>query len=256
MPDIVQFQLMASRYGSELAARLHAIERAVEGGQQVTIRLVDGDLELTLKFEGMRACTISDPAPVRVGEPPPRLADSAGLVATLTGSFAFDLQEAEREIPASEAAQRLDQAASLRVDDAAVRARLAAGLPLTEISQMGGDEYFLVSDCTYRTNGGHSITVLKGFRTDLASIPRLLLPFIPVRDLSITAPTFHDLIYRTGGCVAPPLGTIKPADKIYSKVEADDLFLELMTREGVGYFKRNLAYAAVRLGGRSAWKGT
>jgi Protein of unknown function (DUF1353) len=48
---------------------------------------------------------------------------------------------------------------------------------------------------------------------------------------------------------------VSPDDKVFSKVEADDLFLELMTREKVSFFKRNFAYAAVRLAGRSAWKG-
>ena len=70
----------------------------------------------------------------------------------------------------------------------------------------------------------------------------------------ITAPTFHDLLYRTGGNLLPPLGVISPHGKLFTKDEADDLFLELMTREKVSFFKRNFAYAAVKLAGRSAWK--
>ena len=47
---------------------------------------------------------------------------------------------------------------------------------------------------------------------------------------------------------------VAPGDKVFTRDEADDLFLELMTREKVSFFKRNFAYAAVRLAGGSAWK--
>ena len=255
MFNIGHYQTMDSRYGGQLADQLERIEQAVQGGQSVTIRLVDGDREVTMSFKGGQAFECSEPTAPPAGQKPPTLADNDGLLALVIGSFAFDLREAEREIPKREATRGLREASQLRVDDEKIRARLESGLPLTEISQMGSDEYFLVSDCSYRANDGYTITALKGFHTDLASIPKLLTVIVSVQDLSITAPTFHDLLYRTGGKLLPPLGVISPHGKVFSKVEADDLFLELMTREKVSFFKRNFAYAAVRLAGRSAWKG-
>lgn len=258
MNRIAHVQIMNSRYGSRLAEQLKRIEISVESGRDVVIRLVDGDRETTLAFKGGTVFECSAVTARPAADKPPSLADNESLVAQVGGSFAFDLRQAEREVPRRPAAPSPaapPATVPLRVDDAEVAARLAAGLPLTHISQMGGDEYFLVADCAYRANDGYLLTALKGFRTDLASIPRLLTVFVTVRDLSTTAPMFHDLLYRTGGCVRLPLGTVLPEGKAFSQKEADDLFLELMTREKVGFFKRNLAYGAVRLGGRSAWRG-
>ena len=256
MTRTAEVQLMTSRYGSQLAGQLKRIETSVEMGRHVVIRLVDGERETTLTFRGGTVFECSAVTNRPAGDQPLSLADNESLVAQARGSFAFDLQQAEREVPRPVAPPTAAPTpVPLRVDDDQVAARLAAGLPLTHITQMGGDEYFLVADCAYRANDGYTLTVLEGFRTDLASIPRLLTLFVTVRDLSITAPTFHDLLYRTGGRVAPPLGTVVPEGKVFSQEDADNLFLELMTREKVGFFKRNLAFGAVRLAGRRAWRG-
>ena len=256
MNDTAQVQLLTSRYGKELAEQLRRIETSVEMGNDVTVRLVDGRLETTLAFKGGTVFECSAVAARPPGDKALSLADNESLVAQVRGAFAFDLRQAEREAPRPPASPSPTATAlPLRVDEARVAARLAAGLPLTHISQMGGDEYFLVADCVYRANDGYTLTALQGFHTDLASIPRLLTLFITVRGLSTTAPMFHDLLYRTGGRVAPPLGTVSPEGKVFSQEDADNLFLELMTREKVGFFKRNLAFGAVRLAGRSAWRG-
>ncbi len=254
MTHIAQVQLINSRYGSQVAEQLKRIEISVETGRDVVIRLVDGELETTLTFKGGTVFECSAVTTRPPGDKPLSLADNDSLVAQARGSYAFDLRQAEREVPRPSPPQA-PSATPLRVDDDEVAARLTAGLPLTHISQMGGDEYFLVADCTYRANDGTTLTVLKGFRTDLASIPRLLTLFVTVRDLSITAPTFHDLLYRSGGRVEPPLGTVSPEGRVFTQEDADNLFLELMTREKIGFFKRSLAFGAVRLAGRWAWQG-
>lgn len=254
MTHIAQVQLMNSRYGNQVAEQLKRIETSVEMGRHVVIRLVDGELETTLTFKGGTVFECSAVTTRPAGDKPLSLADNESLVAQARGSFAFDLRQAEREVPRP-AAPLAPTPRPLRVDDDQVAARLASGLPLTHISQMGGGEYFLEADCAYRANDGYTLTVLKGFHTDLASIPRLLTLFVTIRDLSITAPTFHDLLYRTGGRVVPPLGTVSPAAKVFTQEDADNLFLELMTREKIGFFKRSLAFGAVRLAGRWAWQG-
>lgn len=58
-------------------------------------------------------------------------------------------------------------------------------------------------------------------------------------ELSLVAPVVHDLIYRSGGRVALPDGEISTPDTIFSRKEADDQFLEFMTRANVAYWKRN-----------------
>ena len=242
-------------YLSRLGEQLRRIEWEVESGRAVTIKLIDGDRQMTLVFSGGNVSKTLGTTVSQPDQKPVSLADNDSLVAAVQGSYSFDLRQADREISSTEVREQRAKASPLRVSDEKIQARLAAGLPLTEISQMGGDEYFLISDCPYRANDGFTITALKGFHTDLASIPRLLMPFITPQQLSITAPMFHDLIYRTGGRVLPPLGVVSPENKVFQRQDADELFLELMTREKVGFFKRNVAFGAVRVGGRSAWRG-
>ncbi len=78
----------------------------------------------------------------------------------------------------------------------------------------------------------------RGFRSDLASIPRLFWAIIASFELSLLAPIMHDLIYRSGGRVILPHGEVTPTGRIFERKEADDLFLELMTRAKVAYWKR------------------
>lgn len=78
--------------------------------------------------------------------------------------------------------------------------------------------------------------------------------FIASFELSLVAPIVHDLIYGSAGTVALPDSEVAPADKQFDRKEADDLFLELMTRSMVAYWKRNVAYLAVRAFGGSSWR--
>jgi hypothetical protein len=91
---------MDSHYASELAEQLRTIERAVESGQDVTIRLVDGDRQLTMTFKGGQGFECSEPGAAPAGEKPPTLADNGGLLALARGSFAFDLQKGRARDPA------------------------------------------------------------------------------------------------------------------------------------------------------------
>jgi hypothetical protein len=117
-----------------------------------------------------------------------------------------------------------------------------------------GDVWVIAEDCAYTTNDGFRITVKSGFKTDLASIPRIFWALIASFELSVPAPVFHDLIYRSAGEVAPPDGEVAPAGKVFTRQEADDIFLELMTRSKVSYWKRNVAYLAVRNFAEYAWR--
>jgi hypothetical protein len=96
-----------------------------------------------------------------------------------------------------------------------------------------------------------TFVVPKGFRCDLASVPRWLWPIISLVDLSLIAPVAHDWIYKRGGVVESDGRTI-----IYTRFEADNLFLGLMWAAGVPEWRRWLAYLAVRLFGGRSWKST
>lgn len=86
------------------------------------------------------------------------------------------------------------------------------------------------------------VCIPEGFTFDLASIPRLLWPLIGPFELSIEAPLLHDYLYRRGG-----LG-------IFSRADADRMFLDLMKSEGIARWRRWAAWLAVRLFGWTGWR--
>jgi len=84
-----------------------------------------------------------------------------------------------------------------------------------------------------------TITVPKGFRTDYASVPRLPLIYALFGDTSHKAAVIHDYLY---------------AVRRTTRAEADAIFREAAEASGVGFFRRNLMYYGVRLGGKLAWE--
>lgn len=86
------------------------------------------------------------------------------------------------------------------------------------------------------------IQVPEGFLFDLASVPRILWWAIAPFELSVVAPMIHDFLYERGG-----MG-------IFTREEADQVFLEIMLGEGVAAWRRRIAYRAVRLFAGGAWR--
>jgi len=86
---------------------------------------------------------------------------------------------------------------------------------------------------------GRMITVPAGFETDFASVPRLFWRIIPPWGRYSSAAVVHDYLYATASV---------------TRYEADRIFLDLMKRLGVPFWKRRLMYRAVRLGGWASWK--
>ncbi|AUN95393.1 DUF1353 domain-containing protein [Pseudazoarcus pumilus] len=82
------------------------------------------------------------------------------------------------------------------------------------------------------------IVVPEGFRTDLASIPRLFQGLIPVNGRHRRAAVLHDYLYVV-------------QDR--SRSAADRLFLTAMESVGVRWSQRWVMYAAVRVGGWLPW---
>ena len=98
-------------------------------------------------------------------------------------------------------------------------------------------EWVLCKDFTVVLPFG-KVTVPAGTTTDFASIPRIFWPIFPPDGRRyMRAAIVHDYLYRTG--------------KV-PRALADQMFLMLMTQDGVPWWKRNLMYWAVRIFGRRA----
>lgn len=87
---------------------------------------------------------------------------------------------------------------------------------------------------------GYKIKVKAGFDFDGASIPRALWSVVgnPLTGKYKVAALVHDGLY---------------ASEVLPRTVADQVFLELMKKEGVGYAKRYAMYWAVRAGGGYVW---
>lgn len=100
----------------------------------------------------------------------------------------------------------------------------------------------LVDAFEYHVGGlasGDVISVPAGFRTDFASVPRVLWTIVPPVGLYGKAAVIHDFLY---------------VFKLRTRAEADRIFLEAMAVLGVPLVQRTLMYQAVRLGGGGGWK--
>ena len=84
------------------------------------------------------------------------------------------------------------------------------------------------------------VRVPEGFKTDLASIPRLFQSIVPKLGKHVQPAIVHDYtyVYDTG----------------LSKADADLLFLDGMKSTGVRWLRRRVMYFAVRIGGFGHWK--
>lgn len=91
--------------------------------------------------------------------------------------------------------------------------------------------------------GRYSFRLPAKFRTDLASIPRLLRWLIPQIGRHIQAAIVHDLLYRWPS-----------VRQGLTRAQVDKMFLDAMEFLGVPLWKRQLMYAGVRAGGWASWK--
>lgn len=85
------------------------------------------------------------------------------------------------------------------------------------------------------------LTILPGFRSDGASIPRVLWPYVGPRLAARTFPAAlaHDALY---------------ASHLVTRATADRVFWRLLRIMGVGPVKAGAYWLAVRIGGWLAWR--
>lgn len=130
-------------------------------------------------------------------------------------------------------------------------ARASEALPPVPITyDVRNRTWRLLADYRYDDQGTR-LTAKAGYAFDLSSIPRALWWLIAPNELSIVAPLFHDLLYEYRGRL-PDSSFVSPY-RTFTRAEADDLFLHLMTEEGVSWWRRHAAYSAVRAAGSLYW---
>ena len=107
-----------------------------------------------------------------------------------------------------------------------------------------GDYTWLLDSCLvyYSVILGCTVTVPKGFATDLASVPRVPFIYEAWGNRAHREAVLHDYLYRAG---AVPDCTRDQVDRV---------FLEAMESRGVKWSIRYPMYWGVRLGGWTAWK--
>ena len=110
--------------------------------------------------------------------------------------------------------------------------------PLRLERVLGKNEWFLIEPLRYYSAGLRKIIhVDPGFRTDFASIPRVLWRILPKNDIYDPAAVLHDYGYRNS----------------MTRKEADDLFYEAMIVLGVSSWKARSMWLAVRAFGGSSY---
>lgn len=113
--------------------------------------------------------------------------------------------------------------------------------PLT-VTKVGGGRWRVAESFTFTPAKFAPVKVPKGFETDFASVPRYLWAFFPPDGQYSQAAVTHDFLYQK----MKDLTWVGPKR---SRKECDQIFLEAMKELGVGVWKRQVMYRAVRLFG-------
>jgi len=256
MKDVVAVQVSeVTGYVHQLVQQFERIIQLVTSGQAITLELSEGDRNVVLTIDRSGEAHAESGADSGTKRKARSLSDNENLSAMVSNRFCYDLAEIDRKVTPEDIDALLRKKSGQHPQSSAPQQPDAArvNLPTPAISYVGGS-WVLAEDCVYATNDGPVITAKRGFKTDLASIPRFLWFLLAPFELTLAGPIFHDLIYRLAGSIAPPDGEVVPSEKVFTKDEADDIFLELMTREKISYGIRNAAYIAVRLFGKSSWR--
>lgn len=118
-----------------------------------------------------------------------------------------------------------------------------------EILQSGRDA-LLLEDYTVKTSIG-DVVIPAGFKTDFASVPQIFWSIVPPMGKYFVAAVLHDYFYRV------PTSRVwdgQPKfDKPVTRKLADTIFSEEMKDAKVSWWKRQIMYRAVRIGGASSW---
>lgn len=119
------------------------------------------------------------------------------------------------------------------------------------------DLIFSWNEATFR------MRVYKGLEYDGASVPRWAWSIAGMRPdgLNRTAALIHDVIYFYKGILDDTCKYVdvfdeygRRIDLVFNRKQADTMFLDILKASGVNKVRRNLQFAAVRIGGNKFWK--
>ena len=236
----------------EFKKRLNRIDEKVSSGKNLIINISKGD-------ESAEPITINEDKVFRSSN------TRSGGTETISRSRGMTRDDLERSAPevfeidvdqmdvSDEDIREIVRSAG---KNAPVYRSGSSAIPTVNITyDVPGKTWILLSDCRYKTNDGWELLAPKDYETDLASVPRFLWVFISSFELGLSAPLFHDLLYRCGGNL--PDGQLNPLTDPrhrFNRKAADDIFNELMEKARVSWWKRNAAYQAVRKFAGYAWQ--
>lgn len=109
----------------------------------------------------------------------------------------------------------------------------------TTLERVDSIYYKFIGDLSFE-NEEFKITIKDGLLTDGASIPRSVWSIIgcPLTGKYVGSSLIHDGLYSCGEL---------------TRLESDQIFLDMLEHNGVGFIKRYTMYHAVRLGGQVSW---
>lgn len=110
-----------------------------------------------------------------------------------------------------------------------------------DLRHVDGEDWKLLMPLSVQWKN-RAFDVRQGFETDLASIPRVVRGLVPRGRNETRAAVVHDWLYRGH-------------ENGWKREEADELFLEAMAEDGVGWLRRRVIHRAVRMFGLWSWKG-
>lgn len=109
-----------------------------------------------------------------------------------------------------------------------------------EYAADGSGQKIVASPFVYQSDVAmETFTVPEGFRTDLASVPRLPLAYMLFGGVADEAAVVHDYLY---------------SERLVSRKMADDVFDEAMKVKGIWAWRRWPMWFGVRLFGGSHWE--
>jgi hypothetical protein len=112
-------------------------------------------------------------------------------------------------------------------------------LDLRDADDKDDGQWILAAPLVYQSDvAGLTITVPSGFKTDLASVPRIPIAYELCGDTSSKAAVVHDFLYST---------------HLVDRATADAVLKEASAVTGVPAWRRWLMWAGVRVGGASHW---
>lgn len=121
-------------------------------------------------------------------------------------------------------------------------------LDLRNLADGSKEHWVTLAPFAFRdTSDGTLYIAPAGLRNDLASVPRIFWAEIDPSNDVAPAAIIHDWLYATRGMVRPWLPLI-------SRAQADAVLYRALRANGVGVVRARAMWAAVRVGGASAWR--